>query len=275
MARRNRRWLDQILANLTSIQAFLKAFNPAYASDVVLAAEVVVPGAGLLRRLAYEQTGAISIMSVFVRNMSRPRLEMSLNRSYHHAMNNFPKEGSMLKTALLVVDAQESFRHRPYWSDADAPDFVRNLQNLIDGCVVRNVPIVQIFHVEDEGAFALSSGHITTFESVKINPDVVFHKRYHSALAGTPLAAWLNERGVRRLIVSGVRTEQCCETTTRHAFDSGFEVDFVTEATLTFAMTHPRNGRAVTAAELKERTELVLDGRFAHVATVEEALAKL
>jgi nicotinamidase-related amidase len=190
-------------------------------------------------------------------------------------MNDFQKEYSMVKTALLVVDAQESFRHRPYWSDADAPDFVRHLQTLIDGCVVRNVPVVQIFHTEDEGAFALSSGYVTTFESVKINPDVVFHKRYHSALAGTPLTAWLNERGIRRLIVSGIRTEQCCETTARHAFDSGFDVDFVTDATLTFAMTHPRNRRAFTAAELKERTELVLDGRFARIATVEEALAKL
>lgn len=89
------------------------------------------------------------------------------------------------------------------------------------------------------------------------------------------LTAWLNERGIRRLIVSGIRTEQCCETTARHAFDSGFDVDFVTDATLTFAMMRPRNGLAFTAAELKERTELALDGRFARIATIEEALAKL
>lgn len=181
----------------------------------------------------------------------------------------------MAKTALLVVDAQESFRHRPYWSDADASAFVRNLQSLIDGCAARKVPVVQIFHVEDEGAFALSSGWVTTLEPVKIKPEVVFHKRYHSALVGTPLASWLNERGIRRLIVSGIRTEQCCETTARHASDSGFEVDYVTEATLTFAMKHPRTGRAYSAAELKERTELVLADRFARIATVEEALAKL
>jgi nicotinamidase-related amidase len=116
---------------------------------------------------------------------------------------------------------------------------------------------------------------VTTLEPVKIKPEVVFHKRYHSALVGTPLASWLNERGIRRLIISGIRTEQCCETTARHASDSGFEVDYVTEATLTFAMKHPLTGRAYSAAELKERTELVLAGRFARIATVEEALAKL
>jgi nicotinamidase-related amidase len=181
----------------------------------------------------------------------------------------------MPDTALLVIDAQESFRHRPYWSDADVSAFVRNLQSLIDGCAARKVPVVQILHVEEEGPFALSSGWVSTLEPLQIKPDVVFHKRYHSALAGTPLAGWLNERGIRRLIISGIRTEQCCETTTRHASDSGFEVDYVTDATLTFKMIHPRGGRVYSAAELKERTELVLADRFARIASVEEALAKL
>jgi nicotinamidase-related amidase len=182
------------------------------------------------------------------------------------------KEINMKDSALLLVDVQESFRHRPYWSDLDVPEFVRNIQTLVDGCANRDVPVVQIFHTEDEGAFAQSSGWIKTMDPVTVRPDVVFHKRFHSALVGTPLTTWLNERGIRRVIVSGIRTEQCCETTTRHASDSGYEVDFVTDATLTFAMKHPRNGRLYSAAELKERTELVLDGRFARIRSVEEIL---
>lgn len=180
----------------------------------------------------------------------------------------------MSDTALLVVDAQESFRHRPYWSDVHASEFVRSLQWLIDGCVDRKVPVVQILHTEDDGVFALSTGLVKTLEPVRIQPDVVFHKRYHSALAGTPLAGWLRERGIRRLIVSGIRTEQCCETTTRHASDSGFQVDYVMDATLTFAMEHPRTGKLVTPEEIKDRTELVLSGRFARIVTVEKALAE-
>jgi nicotinamidase-related amidase len=83
---------------------------------------------------------------------------------------------------------------------------------------------------------------------------------------------WLTERGIQHLMVSGIRTEQCCETTTRHASDCGYSVDFVSEATLTFAMTD-RHGRHWTAGDIKARTELVLDGRFARVLTVSEALA--
>jgi nicotinamidase-related amidase len=175
-------------------------------------------------------------------------------------------------TALLVVDAQESFRHRPYWSDDDAPQFLDKLQALIDGAQSRGIPVVQVFHVEEAGVFSIPSGYVRTIGSLSLNPDAIFHKHSHSALVGSGLDVWLVQHGIRRLIVSGIRTEQCCETTTRHSSDLGYEVDYVTEATLTFAMTD-RRGRQWSAQEIKARTELVLDGRFARIATVEEALA--
>ena len=180
----------------------------------------------------------------------------------------------MQHTALIVIDAQESFRHRPFWSESDLPAYLAAQQALIDGCVARGVPVVQIFHV-GQAAFALESGHVRTLDGLSIQPDVVIHKQHHSAFAGTDLAAWLTARGVKRLIVSGIRTEQCCETTTRYASDVGFHVDFVSEAMLTFAMTHAGTGRSHSAAEIRERTELVLEGRFARIASVEQALAAL
>jgi nicotinamidase-related amidase len=179
---------------------------------------------------------------------------------------------SVSATALIVIDAQESFRRRPYWSDADAPVFLARLQALIDGAKAHGIPVVQIFHVEDRGAFSLASGHVKTITGLSIAADAIFHKRSHSALVGSGLDVWLVQHGIRRLIVSGIRSEQCCETTTRHASDLGYAVDYVTEATLTFAMTG-RDGRRWTPEKIKARTELVLDERFARIATVEQALA--
>lgn len=176
------------------------------------------------------------------------------------------------RTALLVVDVQESFRHRPYWQDVDVPAFQERVQALIDGAAARDIPVVQVFHVEERGAFALASGHVRTMEPIRIAATAVFHKRRHSALVGSGLDVWLIQNGIRRVIVSGIRTEQCCETTTRNASDQGFDVDFVSEATLTFTMTD-KTGRKWSAAAIKARTELVLSGRFARVVTVEEALA--
>jgi nicotinamidase-related amidase len=175
-------------------------------------------------------------------------------------------------TALLVVDVQESFRHRPYWRDSDVAAFVNCLRSLIAGAQSHKIPVIQIFHVEDSGPFSLQSGHVVPLQELSFAPDAVFRKRSHSALIGSGLDVWLTQRGIRRLIISGIRTEQCCETTTRHASDLGYQVDYVTDATLTFPMTD-RKGRLWTPEQIKARTELVLDGRFAQIKTVEEALA--
>jgi nicotinamidase-related amidase len=175
-------------------------------------------------------------------------------------------------TALLVVDVQESFRHRPYWRDSDVPSFVQCLRSLIDGAQSRKIPVVQIFHVEDSGPFSPDSGYVVPLQDVSFTPDAVFRKRSHSALVGSGLDVWLTQHGIGRVIVCGIRTEQCCETTTRHASDLGYQVDYVTDATLTFPMTD-RYGREWMPEQIKSRTELVLDGRFARIATIEEALA--
>ena len=178
----------------------------------------------------------------------------------------------MSATALLVIDVQESFRRRGSWNQEVAQPFIDRLQALIDGARAQGIPVVQVLHVEESGDFSLESSAVRTLEELQLTPDAVFHKHRHSALVGSGLDVWLVENGIRRVIVSGIRTEQCCETTTRHASDLGYDVDFVTEATLTFAMTG-RDGRVWEPAEIKAATELVLEDRFARIAGVEDALA--
>ena len=175
-------------------------------------------------------------------------------------------------TALLVIDAQQSFEHAPYWDPVDTAVFYDRLQSLVDGAKSRQIPIVQIFHVEETGHFSLGSGLIKSLGALSIQPQAVFHKSRHSALIGCGLPAWLIEKGIQRLMIAGIRTEQCCETTTRHACDCGYQVDFVSEATLTFAMTD-RAGRRWSAEEIKARTELVLEGRFARLLDVQQVLS--
>ena len=184
-----------------------------------------------------------------------------------------------MKQALLVIDVQESFRQRGYYRADEVPAFLANVQSLIERAHERGSAIVQVFHREpgDDPAnpFTAASGFVRTMPELSLRADAVFHKRAHSALFGTDAAggtleAWLRARGIAEVLVTGIRTEQCCETTTRHASDLGFKVRYVSDATLTFPM-RTRAGREVSPAELRERTELVLDGRFARVVSSAEA----
>ncbi len=182
-----------------------------------------------------------------------------------------------MQTALLLIDVQQSFTQRPYWNDTEVPAFLARSNALIAGCSARAIPVVRVFHVDEEpvgGPFSLSSGLIRPLDGLApYDAAFTIQKHRHSALAGTDLSTRLRERGIRRLIVAGIRTEQCCETTTRHASDEGFEVDYVTEATLTWDMTTP-SGNTLTAAAIRERTATVLAGRFATLCTVDEALQR-
>ena len=183
-----------------------------------------------------------------------------------------------MQTALIMIDVQESFPQRPYWSQSGADVFLRHANALIDGAQARGIPIVRVSHTDGPqtpdnpfahgGPFVRPLTGLADFEAA-----LTIEKHRHSSLVGTPLANWLVRNGIRRLIVAGIRTEQCCETTTRHASDEGWEVDFVGDATLTFDMTTP-SGRTLTAAEIRERTETVLVNRFATLATVDQALAR-
>ena len=182
-----------------------------------------------------------------------------------------------MKSALIVVDAQQSFLKRPYWSQTDVPRFLERLQMLIDRCAAQGVPVLQVFHVEEDDGpsnpFSRRSGYVKTLDGLRIEPTEVFSKSVHSAMFastadGQGMDYWLRKHGIGRVIVSGIRTEQCCETTTRHASDLGYTVSYVMDATLTFKMV-TESGRVYTPQDIMERTELVLAGRFAEIKRVE------
>lgn len=181
-----------------------------------------------------------------------------------------------MKTCLIVIDAQESFRHRPYFSGHDLPAYLAAQNALIDGCVAEGILIVRIFHVDGPktagNAFAVESGHIKPLAGLApFEAAATFMKSRHSALVGTGLEVWLHQNQIGKIIISGIRTEQCCETTTRHASDLGFAVDYVLDATLTWDMQH-LDGSVLAAHDIKARTAAVLTDRFARVCSVQQAL---
>ncbi|MBP9149624.1 MAG: isochorismatase family protein [Rhodoferax sp.] len=183
-----------------------------------------------------------------------------------------------MKTCLLLIDAQESFRQRQYFTVTDLPTYLAAQNKLIDACLATNVPIVRVFHVDGPNnalnPFSHESGFVRPLAELHcFEAALTVYKSRHSALVGTGLDVWLTQNGIQKLIISGIRTEQCCETTTRHASDLGWQVDFCLEATLTWDMQH-LDGSVLHAADIKSRTAAVLKDRFATICTAQQALER-
>ncbi len=175
---------------------------------------------------------------------------------------------------LIVIDVQESFRHRPYFSEDKMSTYLDAQNALIAQCEQRGVPIVRVFHVEgpkeSSNVFAIESGYVKPIQGLAdFDAALTVTKSRHSALVGTGLDVWLTQQGIQEVIISGIRTEQCCETTARHASDLGWKVTYALDATHTFDMQQ-LDGSPLPASDIKARTAAVLHGRFARVCNTAE-----
>lgn len=191
--------------------------------------------------------------------------------------------------ALLVIDVQESFRQRPLWTAISSPRIAADVARLVDGVRAGDDLVVWILHTEPGtgGTFDPASGHVRLMDPLAPGTgEPVFTKTSHNAFTTTGLQQLLTQRGITELVICGIRTEQCCETTARVASDLGYQVTFVTEATATNPIAHRDAPREQTVAELLadprtlpagaviERTEYALAGRFATIATIEEVTGR-
>jgi isochorismate hydrolase len=66
------------------------------------------------------------------------------------------------------------------------------------------------------------------------NDDIVIRKKNYSAFRETRLHSILKEKCVKTVVVTGVMTHLCCDTTARDAFMHGFYVYFVVDATASY-----------------------------------------
>lgn len=179
------------------------------------------------------------------------------------------------RSALLVIDVQDSFTaDAARWARRSNPAFEANLTRLVDAYRDAGLPVIWIVHEDGDELFRPGSPHVRLQPWLSPREDEpVLRKNTRNAFTSTNLADVLAERGVRRLAITGIQTEQCCETTARLAGDLGYDVDFVTEATRTFPIRDPGTGDEQPVEQIARATEFALRGRFARIATV-DALAE-
>ncbi|MDQ1131235.1 isochorismatase family protein [Microbacterium sp. SORGH_AS_0888] len=180
--------------------------------------------------------------------------------------------------ALIVIDVQESFRQRPSWEQVSNPLIVERVNTLVHAARAGGRPVFWIWHAEpgSGSVFDPVAGWVRPIAGLDVRDDEPqVTKTSANAFTTTNLAQQLTGAGVDEIMVCGIQTERCCETTTRVAADLGYAADFVTAATATFPIQRPDTGETLDAAAVVERTEYALAGRFARVVGVDTAVQLL
>jgi nicotinamidase-related amidase len=139
------------------------------------------------------------------------------------------------------------------------------------------LPPVFIQHVANRlGAvtFLPDTDGVNIHENVHPLPgETIFQKHYPNSFRDTPLLDHLRGQGIGRLVICGMMTHMCVDSTVRAAFDYGFDCWLAQDACATRVLSHA--GKTIPAETVHLAFLAALNGRYSRALTVEEIIAQL
>lgn len=174
---------------------------------------------------------------------------------------------------LVVIDMQNGFNDQamPATNNPSCDD---NVRALLAKWRAKHWPIVLVRHDSKGASSVLRPGQPGNdlMPGIDGEHQLLVTKSVNSAFYGEPdLHVWLQGSGFQNLVICGIQTNYCCETTARMAGNLGYSVEFVLDATRTFDLVD-MDGVRVSADELSRITATNLHGEFATVVTTASLL---
>lgn len=191
------------------------------------------------------------------------------------------------KTALLSIDLQNCFVEGSPIAAPDGLKILERVNRLAEACRKAGILVIHtsiVFRPDRsnlgilaefsppvrDGILDKGAESAALHKGLVIGPgDILLDKPRFGAFHGTDLELILRRRGIDTVIVGGVATNVCCETTAREAAVRDFHVFFLSDGTATAAMDH------ASAEELQKATCATLGFLFAQVVTVDKMIRKI
>lgn len=185
------------------------------------------------------------------------------------------------RTALVNVDMQNAFVEGTPLAAPNGPALIPIVNKLAKACRDAGMMVIHTLHVtrpdgSNHGTMGeliepVRAGYINEgTETAKLHPgvavgkgDILLYKPRYGSFTGTDLDQILRSHGVDSIIVTGICTNICCETTAREAGMKDYHVFFPSDGTETF----PAGG--LTVEDIKKATLATLGTAFARILTVD------
>jgi nicotinamidase-related amidase len=177
------------------------------------------------------------------------------------------------RTALVLIDFQKEY----YSGNVPLPDgeaAAASAGRLVAWADRAGVQVVHVHHVAPSPKAALFTPGSDRIEPhPKLVPHAT-HRRFTKALpssfVGTELDAFLKGKGIETLILAGLMTHMCVDSTARDAISLGYKVVVVGDACATRDLPDRGTGAPLPHAEIHRASLTALADRFADVLTVAE-----
>jgi nicotinamidase-related amidase len=176
-------------------------------------------------------------------------------------------------TALIIIDVQDGL-DEPVWGKRNNPDAETNMARLLADWRVKGRPIFHVQHMSTTPTSPLRPNQAGNAIKRIVAPqgnEPVIQKNVNSAFIGTDLENRLRKAGIDSLVIVGLTTNHCVETTTRMAGNLGFNTFIVDDATATFDRTG-YDGTYYSAETIHAVSLASLHNEFATVVKTDQLL---
>ncbi|MEK0315356.1 cysteine hydrolase family protein [Cohnella sp. 56] len=170
------------------------------------------------------------------------------------------------KTALLIIDAQVAMFTYEDFKLHDESAVLERLIRLADRARAGGAPVFLIQQTSWDGD-EFQEGSPTWELHASLQPqqsDIVLRKTTCDSFHQTALQEKLQNMGINRLVVAGMQTDFCVDTTVRRAASLGYECILVRDAHSTF------DRQTLTAAQIVAHHNDILSSGFARLQSAEE-----
>lgn len=179
-------------------------------------------------------------------------------------------------TALIIIDMQKGMGSNtlPPRNNPSAED---NMARLVAAWRAARQPLVFVRHISRSATSVFAPGQSGVEFQARFAPlphEHVVEKNVPDALINTGLERWLHARGIGRVVIVGVSTNNSVEATARTSGNLGFSTAVVADATFAFEK-QDYAGNLRSAEEVHQMALANLDGEYAQVCTTEHILSNL
>lgn len=169
------------------------------------------------------------------------------------------------QSCLLIIDVQNALFEACEPSLYQSERVLKNIKSLIHRARNSKVPIIYIQHSADSGLFKRNSHTWQIHKHIApSHTDIIVEKTSWDGFMQTKLFETLNQLHIDSLIVCGMQTEYCMDTTLRRAYSLGFATQVIRDAHTTF------DSDILIAKDIIRHHNLIWNGRFAEIIAMDE-----
>lgn len=182
-----------------------------------------------------------------------------------------------MNTALLIIDIQNDYFPGGAMELEGSAEAGAQAGKLLEAFRGKGLPVIHVQHISTRPG---ASFFVPGTNGIEIHPSVsprkgetIIQKNFPNSFRDTPLLQHLRDKDITRLVIAGMMTQMCIDTTVRAAADLGFECLLAHDACATRALSF--GGVSVSAESVQAAFLAALNGLFARVKSVEELCAGL